>query len=140
MTVQDVLTLRVTLLHGGYSPLPLVGKAPALKEWQKRVDTSEGDIRIWSKVYPAAANTGILTRLTPALDLDLLNADAAAAAEEFVRERYEEAGYVLTRIGRAPKRSSVNAAAMASAIGSMSVASVASRSHDRRPRRSRQTA
>ena len=40
----------------------------------------------------------------PALDLDLLNADAAAAAEEFVRERYEEAGYVLTRIGRAPKR------------------------------------
>jgi hypothetical protein len=104
MTAQEVLTLRVTLLHGGYSPLPLIGKAPALKEWQKRIDTSEGDIQIWSKVYPAAANTGILTRLTPALDLDLLDADAAAAAEEFVRERYEEAGYVLTRIGRAPKR------------------------------------
>jgi len=104
MIAHEVLALRVTLLHGGYSPLPLIGKAPALKEWQKRVDTSEGDIQIWSKVYPAAANTGILTRLTPALDLDLLNADAAAAAEEFVRERYEEAGYVLTRIGRAPKR------------------------------------
>ena len=46
MTVQEVLALRVTLLHGGYSPLPLIGKAPALKEWQKRIDTSEGDINL----------------------------------------------------------------------------------------------
>ncbi len=40
----------------------------------------------------------------PGLDIDILNEEAAVAAEEYVRERYEEAGYVLTRIGRAPKR------------------------------------
>ena len=79
MTVQEVLTLRVALLHAGYFPLPLIGKKPAPKEWQKRIDTSEGDIQIWSKVYPTAANTGVLTRFVPTLDLDLLNADAAAA-------------------------------------------------------------
>ncbi len=28
MTAQDVLTLRVTLLRAGYSPIPLFGKVP----------------------------------------------------------------------------------------------------------------
>ena len=59
---------------------------------------------MWGRTWPDAINTGVLTRLTPALDLDLLNEDAARAAEDRVRERYEEGGYVLTRIGRAPKR------------------------------------
>ena len=57
MTVHEVLALRVTLLHGGYSPLPLIGKAPALKEWQKRIDTSEGDIQIWSAVLSRTRST-----------------------------------------------------------------------------------
>jgi hypothetical protein len=103
MTVQEVLALRVTLLHGGYSPLPLIGKAPALREWQKRIDTSEGDIQTWSKVYPNATNTGVLTRLVPTLDLDIVDEDAIRTIEELVRANHEEHGLVLMRTGKPPK-------------------------------------
>ena len=59
---------------------------------------------MWGRTWPDAINTGILTRTTPTLDADILNEDAAVAIEELVREHYEEAGYVLMRIGRPPKR------------------------------------
>ena len=51
-----------------------------------------------------ASNTGILTRLMPTIDLDLLNELAAIAAENLFRERFDRRGFILTRIGRAPKR------------------------------------
>jgi hypothetical protein len=54
--------------------------------------------------WPDACNTGILTRLTPSLDADILNQDAAVAIEALVRERFEERGYILVRIGLPPKR------------------------------------
>jgi hypothetical protein len=41
---------------------------------------------------------------TPFIDLDILNPGAAEAAEELIRERFEERGYILPRIGLAPKR------------------------------------
>ena len=40
----------------------------------------------------------------PTLDLDILNEDAARAIEELTRERYEERGRILVRIGKVPKR------------------------------------
>ena len=58
----------------------------------------------WNRNWPHASNTGVLTRLTPTLDLDLLNEPAAIAAENLVRERFEERGRVLSRVGCAPKR------------------------------------
>lgn len=109
-----LIELRHRLMRAGYSPIPLFGKVPpaygknnarkGLGKWQTLGDVSYDQIEMWAKTWPDAINTGVLTRLTPALDLDLLNEDAAVAAEDFVRERYEEGGYVLTRIGRAPKR------------------------------------
>ena len=111
---SKVLALRLALLRGDYVPIPLFGKAPpvygknnsrkGLGSWQKLENVSYEQIEMWGRTWPDAVNTGVLTRLTPALDLDLLNEDAAVAAEDYVRERYEESGYVLTRIGRAPKR------------------------------------
>src|SRR5215471_7043476 len=59
---------------------------------------------MWDLCWPDASNTGILTRLTPVLDADILNQDAAVAVENLVRERFEERGYILVRIGLAPKR------------------------------------
>lgn len=56
------------------------------------------------QTWPCATNTGILCRFTPCLDIDVLDAEAAGAVEDLVRERFEDAGYVLTRIGKAPKR------------------------------------
>jgi hypothetical protein len=95
--------LRLQLRKNGYDPLPVNGKAPAPKEWQKRIDTSEGDIEIWSKVYPGATNTGVLTRLVPTLDLDILDQNAIRTIEELVRANHEEHGLVLIRIGKPPK-------------------------------------
>jgi putative DNA primase/helicase len=101
MTPEDI---RKRLLHAGYTPVPCVGKAPILKAWQKQHGPTAFDIESWSRTAPAAGNTGLLTRLTPAFDIDILAPDAAAAVEELVRERFEERGYVLPRIGLAPKR------------------------------------
>jgi hypothetical protein len=88
----------------GYLPIPLYGKAPVLKEWQKLTVISRDMIELWAKVWPDAHNTGALTRWMPTLDLDITNEDAAVAIEELVREHFSEHGDVLVRIGNPPKR------------------------------------
>jgi hypothetical protein len=95
---------RHQLRANGYMPLPLFGKAPPLKEWQKLTVISRDMITLWGKVWPDAVNTGCLTRLMPALDIDILNEEAARAIEELTRERFEERGWFLVRIGQPPKR------------------------------------
>src|SRR5271165_3586147 len=94
---------RLRLLGNGYTPVPCVGKAPVLKAWQTLEPTIH-EIKLWSRTAPAATNTGILTRTTPTLDIDILDPEAAAAVEDLAQERFEERGYVLVRVGRAPKR------------------------------------
>jgi hypothetical protein len=59
---------------------------------------------MWGRLWEDAKNTGILTRDTPAFDADILYEEAAIAVENFIRERFEERGYFLPRIGKAPKR------------------------------------
>jgi hypothetical protein len=103
-STREVTELRHQLCAAGFVPLPLMGKAPVLKGWQKRTDASPGDIEIWEKLFPAALNTGALTAHMPALDVDITNPMAAEAIEALARERYEERGYICTRIGKAPKR------------------------------------
>jgi Bifunctional DNA primase/polymerase, N-terminal len=105
MTELDARTQRRQQLRAnGYMPLPLFGKAPPLKEWQKLTVISRDMITLWSKVWPDAINTGCLTRSMPTLDLDILNEEAARAIEELTRERFEERGWFLVRIGKPPKR------------------------------------
>ena len=101
---QTPAEVRRQLLRGGFTPLPLYGKAPVIEAWQKRHDTTEHEIESWSRMHPAAQNTGILTRLTPTLDIDILDSDAAAAVELLVRDRFEDKGRILVRFGNAPKR------------------------------------
>jgi hypothetical protein len=96
--------LRLQLLRGGYSPLPCEGKIPVHKAWQTRHATNRDDIELWPTVFPSAANTGLLTRLTPTIDIDIKSLEAAEAVEALARERFEERGYVLVRIGEPPKR------------------------------------
>ena len=82
---QTPAEVRRQLLRGGFTPLPLYGKAPVIEAWHKRHDTTEHEIKSWSRMHPAAQNTGILTRLTPTLDIDILNSDAAAAVNPRAR-------------------------------------------------------
>jgi hypothetical protein len=102
--VTAATELRLRLRRAGFDPLPLNGKRPAMDKWQTKVGSNDDEIRLWSKVYPHHDNTGILTKFVPAIDLDILDPDAAEAAEALIRERYEESGYILPRFGRPPKR------------------------------------
>jgi Virulence-associated protein E/Bifunctional DNA primase/polymerase, N-terminal len=102
--MATVLEVRQALIDRGYVPIPVNGKIPPFKRWQKVDNVSSAMLNAWSKNWPAATNTGILTRLTPVIDLDILDEAAAIAAQEFIRERFKERGYFLVRVGRAPKR------------------------------------
>jgi hypothetical protein len=98
--------VRLRLLRAGFRPLPLEGKNPNVngKDWQKkRLESNPDEIRLWEQLYPYAENTGVLCCYTPFLDIDILNPEAAEAAESLVRNRFD-GQYILTRFGNAPKR------------------------------------
>lgn len=107
MVNDAAMLVRVSLQGGGYCPIPVTGKLPAMMAWQKHVETNAAEIALWGKLYPDAVNTGILCAHNPTIDIDLLNSEAAEAIEELVREWFEPRGRVLVRIGRPPKRAIV---------------------------------
>jgi hypothetical protein len=98
--MTDAHALRLQLVQAGYLPIPLHGKIPPQREWQKTESVTSAMLDMWDKSWPDADNTGCLTRRMPTLDCDILDAAAAKACQDFVRERY---GLVLIRIGKAPK-------------------------------------
>jgi len=110
----EITALRLALCDNGYTPLPLYGKSPPVygtnnkvkgfAGWQNLRNVTRSQVEMWGRLWEDAENTGILTRETPAFDLDIYNEEAAIAAEEFIRERFEERGYFLPRIGLRPKR------------------------------------
>jgi Bifunctional DNA primase/polymerase, N-terminal/FaeA-like protein len=95
---------RLRLTRAGFTPVPLHGKRPSLQSWQTLVGVTAEQIEMWAKTWPDARNTGALTRLMPVLDADITNEAAAIAIEELVRDRYEDAGVLMVRIGKPPKR------------------------------------
>jgi Bifunctional DNA primase/polymerase, N-terminal len=91
LTKAQIARVRLVSEHAaGFSPSPLNGKVPAIEARQKQQDTTDHEIEFWSRIRPAAMNTGILTRLMPMLDIDILDEDAAAAVEHLVPERFGE--------------------------------------------------
>jgi hypothetical protein len=95
---------RLGLRDGGYDPIPLNGKVPVIKAWQKQQERTREEISLWSLTHPAAMNTGVQTRSMPTLDLDILDPDAADTVENLVRDRLGERGRILVRFGARPKR------------------------------------
>jgi AAA domain/Bifunctional DNA primase/polymerase, N-terminal len=104
LMANDATTVRVLLQRGGYAPIPVHGKVPALQRWQEHTQTNGDEIALWEKLYRDAVNTGILTARNPAIDIDLLDEAAAEAVEALAREKFEARGFFLVRIGKAPKR------------------------------------
>jgi hypothetical protein len=111
---MDVRERRLQLITAGYTPVPLFGKVPpsygknnakkGLAGWQNLQEVTVEQVEMWSRTWPDARNTGCLCRSMPALDLDILNEDAVRTIEDHVRERVEDRGHVLVRVGKAPKR------------------------------------
>jgi hypothetical protein len=100
----DTTTFRLQLVRAGYVPVPLHGKIPPNKRWEQTDNVTPEMLAMWAKTWPDAGNTGALTRAMPTLDIDITNEAAARAIEDHVRAHHEEHGYVLTRIGKPPKR------------------------------------
>ena len=100
MTPTDV---RQRMIKSGFVPIPVSGKAPVLEGWQKRVETSQSDLDIWSRLHPLATNTGMLTAHCPTLDIDIMDEAAVNAAIALVDERFGERGKIMLRYGRRPK-------------------------------------
>jgi AAA domain/Bifunctional DNA primase/polymerase, N-terminal len=94
------LEVRLAMVAHGYNPTPINGKRPLLDGWQNIVATPDV-VNRWGNVGP---NTGMVTRDTPVLDIDILNEEAAQIVEATVRQCLEDNGQILVRVGLPPKR------------------------------------
>jgi hypothetical protein len=97
-----ITTLRLALHAAGYIPLPVNGKIPIETEWQL-TNPDEATIRSWQRSYPQAPGTGIQTKHTPALDLDIMDAAIIEHIVGLVLEYFTGRGKIPVRTGRAPK-------------------------------------
>lgn len=93
------------LIDAGYQIIPIRrgSKAPPEDGWQK-IRATKKDVRTWTDGASAPysrAGVGILTRLTPAADLDILDEACALHMQAWIEEHY---GFAPVRIGLAPKR------------------------------------
>jgi hypothetical protein len=93
---------RKSLLAAGYTPIPTNGKRPILPEWQKLQPTTE-DVDKWAQRYSGAFNTGILTRDTPTVDIDVYDEVVVDKLRELLWSVVGDNGHALVRIGQAPK-------------------------------------
>jgi len=97
-----ITAVRLATLERGYLPIPVNGKRPLFPEWQKTTATPEM-IRGWERERPNDRSTGILTRIAPAIDIDILDAGGVEIVESVVRRHFADKGKLLRRVGKAPK-------------------------------------
>jgi hypothetical protein len=102
--MQPIFDIRLAMIICGYVVIPVIGKRPPLVGWQDIESASRETLEAWGRDYPGASNTGIVTKLTPTLDIDLRNEPAAIAAENMARGRFGGRGTILVRVGCSPKR------------------------------------
>ena len=103
--VLDAATAaRKRLWQTGYMPIPTNGKKPALPGWTNIIAT-DVVIESWNKAFPEALNTGVLTRTTPAVDVDVYDPEVAAEIETALWDMIGARGMV--RFGQPPKRAAL---------------------------------
>lgn len=90
------------LIDNGYNIIPIqVGKkAPGFDGWQKARSTKP-QLNEWLENGHRSSGVGILTKHTPAIDIDVLDEEIAEKLEKWVRDNIGDAPL---RVGRAPKR------------------------------------
>lgn len=104
---QNYASLGPKLLAQGFEPIPVAGKAPAVKRWQEAV-LHRDQVAYWAQNGQGDLNVGLRTGTLAAVDLDLYDPTVAARVYEAFVARFGEAP---CRVGRAPKRLLVYAAA-----------------------------
>jgi P4 family phage/plasmid primase-like protien len=103
LDIAEISETRLRLVLAGHKIVPAEGKIPRLLGWQK-LCAGPDDVPLWESALPTHRNTGVLTARTPAMDIDIRDADAADAVEELLRERFGSRGNLLVRYGQRPKR------------------------------------
>lgn len=90
------------LLDNGYHIVPIAPgrKAPGFDGWEKSRATKD-QLKDWLENGHKMAGVGILTKDTPAIDIDIRDERVAMLMDKYVREKL---GGTLVRIGQAPKR------------------------------------
>lgn len=93
--------LGESLVENGYEPVLIArgDKRPLLDDWTA-ITATKDTVRAWAKSHPRA-NIGLQTRWTPAIDIDIYDAEVAAEMEEWCLDNLGDA---LVRVGQAPKR------------------------------------
>ena len=94
--------LAPKLYVNGYEVIPIRQhhKAPAIDSWST-VEINKKQVQQWMRSYPNGG-VGIRTKNTPAIDIDVLDADVALALEEITVKRL--GGDAPVRVGKPPKR------------------------------------
>jgi hypothetical protein len=103
LATADTTALRLRLLTTGYTPVPAHGKEVYLTGWASLTPTHD-DIAGWRRKHPDWSNTGIATRDTPAIDIDIIDVSVATLIDNLVFDHFGRTGVILRRVGRAPKR------------------------------------
>jgi hypothetical protein len=93
---------RLVLFGNGYLPIPVVGKQSFLPDWEK-ITPTEAQIRGWGNGR-AEQGTGVLTRPTPAINIDIKDEVVVKDIDDFTRDFFKGDGRLLCRIWEAPKR------------------------------------
>src|SRR5262245_25415302 len=81
----DITARRKRLLAAGYAPVPANGKAVHIPGWSS-LQPTELDIEAWARDRPGDTNTGILTRTTPAVDIDVQDPDMSIELQRQAQE------------------------------------------------------
>lgn len=99
MTKHLLAEVGQRLFGNGYEILPIRGKRPVEDDWTS-IHADAARVAKWRKEYPKY-NVGIQTRHTPAIDIDVYDAEVAQEIEAWCLENLGDAP---VRIGQAPKR------------------------------------
>lgn len=100
---MEFLDRALALHKQGYKVLPIKNgaKGPILSEWQN-LRATPAIIEGWARNGYANGNVGILTKDTPAVDLDIYDKAMADAMEAWMLKEFGNG--LLVRVGQAPKR------------------------------------
>jgi hypothetical protein len=99
--LDRVTRYRKELLAAGYSPVPANGKRIHLSDWQN-IRATPAIIDTWAITRTDHLNTGVLTRDTPFVDIDVTVEEVAEEIEALFESEIENSA---VRIGLPPKRS-----------------------------------
>jgi len=77
--------------------------ARRVRAWQ-RIETTPAEIERWAQALPHATNTGIRTKLTPAVDIDVRDEAVAEQVQQALLNIIGDGGTILQRVGLPPKR------------------------------------